>query len=40
MSQSNLALAQSNPNIALTQTLYADFERGDIDSIVAARRRM
>jgi ketosteroid isomerase-like protein len=36
MSKSNLALAQAgNPNIVLVQNLYADFQRGDIDSILA-----
>ena len=36
MSKSNLALAQSNPNIGLIQSLYAAFGRGDIASIVAS----
>jgi ketosteroid isomerase-like protein len=36
MSKSNLALAQANPNINLTQSLYAAFGRGDISTIVAA----
>lgn len=36
MSKSNLAVAQSAPNIALVESLYAAFGRGDIDSIVAA----
>jgi uncharacterized protein len=36
MNQPGLALAQSNPNIALIQSLYAAFGRGDIDSIEAA----
>ena len=36
MSKSNLALAQSNPNIGLIQSLYAAFGRGDIAGIVAA----
>ena len=34
MSKSNLAVAQSNPNIVLAESLYAAFGRGDIDSIV------
>jgi len=36
MSKSNLALAQSNPNIGLIQSLYAMFGRGDIAAIVAS----
>ena len=36
MSKSNLAVAQSNPNIDVIQNLYAAFGRGDIDSIVAS----
>jgi uncharacterized protein len=36
MSKSNLALAQSNPNIGLIQSLYAAFGRGDVASIVAS----
>jgi ketosteroid isomerase-like protein len=36
MSKSNVALAQSDPNIGLIQSLYAAFGRGDINTIVAA----
>ena len=36
MNKPNLALAQANPNIALTQSLYAAFGRGDIDTIEAS----
>jgi ketosteroid isomerase-like protein len=37
MSKSNLAVAQAaNPNIALVQSLYAAFMRGDIETILSA----
>jgi uncharacterized protein len=36
MSKSNLALAQSNPNVDLIQNLYAAFGRSDIAGIVAS----
>lgn len=36
MSKSNIALAPTNANIGLIQTLYAAFGRGDIAAIVAA----
>src|SRR4051794_3864213 len=35
MSKSNLALAQSDPNIDLVQSLYAAYGRGDLDTVVA-----
>src|SRR5262245_45574639 len=36
MSKSNLALAPSNANIGLIQSLYAAFGRGELDTVVNA----